>query len=74
MFNEFYHRVMFPMFFATVVGSLWVAAWSKALTDEVDKHTWPALPVPHHIEKAPAQSPAAQPGSPLLKQIFLKND
>jgi hypothetical protein len=63
MFNELYQRILFPIFVATLIGSLWVAAWSKSLTDEADKHTWPALPAPHRSVEASAQQSSAQQSS-----------
>jgi len=67
MFNELYHRMLYPLFVATLIGSLWVAAWSKALTDEADKHTWPALQAPHHAVDAPAQQSDSQAAPELFK-------
>ena len=68
MFYRSFHRMVFPLVMITVIGTVWVVAWSQALAAESQKHYWPALPVPHHV----IPSPATTDGS--LHQVLLKHD
>jgi hypothetical protein len=68
MFYRSFHRLVFPMVTITIIGTVWVVAWSQALIAETERHFWPALPVPHHVIQSPAQ------GDGSLQQVFLKDD
>ncbi|MGD0388995.1 MAG: hypothetical protein ABSC42_08580 [Tepidisphaeraceae bacterium] len=68
MLYQSFHRLVFPMVTITIIGTVWVVAWSQALTAEADKRFWPALPVPYHVIQSPAQSDGS------LQEIFLKHD
>jgi hypothetical protein len=68
MFYQSFHRLVFPIVTLTIIGTVWIVAWSQALVAETERHFWPALPVPHHV----IQSPSPSEGS--LQQVFLKHD
>ncbi|HEX4054434.1 MAG TPA: hypothetical protein VHX86_09225 [Tepidisphaeraceae bacterium] len=64
MFYALFHRMLFPALVTTIVGAIWVVGWTQTLTDEVEKGTWPALPVSTPaVQTSAAQSQAAVPRS-----------
>ena len=70
MFHDFIHRMVFPTLVATVVGSVWVAGWSRTLVDEANKGYWPALEVPR---TAITTQPSDQDDTS-FQQVLLKHD
>jgi len=68
MLYRSFHRLVFPIVIITVIGTVWVVAWSQALVAETERHFWPALPVSHHA----LQPPSSDQGS--LQQVLLKHD
>ncbi|MGD0139298.1 MAG: hypothetical protein ABSD28_10500 [Tepidisphaeraceae bacterium] len=68
MFYQSFHRLVFPIVTFTIIGAVWIVAWSQALVAETEKHSWPALPVPHHVIQSPS------PGEGSLQQVFLEHD
>ena len=80
MIYEAFHRLVFPSVVVSVVGSVWITAWSHAVVAEAMKGTWPALPVPGHVINAqPDQDSSDQKSLPAQKdlsfqKVLLKND
>jgi hypothetical protein len=81
MIYEAFHRLVFPAVVVSVVGSVWITAWSHAVIAEASKGSWPALPVPDRVlrieqeEAAKDLSPkTASPKDPSLHKVFLEHD
>lgn len=73
MFYASFHKLVFPMVLVTVVGSVWVAAWSQSVQAEAEQNSWPALPVPnHHNQTASSVETSTQDDS--LQQVLLKHN
>jgi len=73
MFYRSFHQLVFPMVFVTVVGSVWIAAWSEALQAEAERGTWPALPIQDREDRpAGTGKPTIQNKS--LQQVLLEHD
>lgn len=73
MFYRSFHQLVFPVVFVTVVGSVWIAAWSEALQAEAEKGTWPALPIQDR-EDRPANTADPSSQSKSLQQVLLEHD
>ena len=43
MLYEMFRRLLYPMVVVTVVGTLWVVAWSHSLVNEAYSESMPAL-------------------------------
>jgi hypothetical protein len=79
MFYESFRKLVFPTVLLTVVGAVWVVAWSKELQTEVDRNSWPALPLPPALraelnKNAAAEAAIPPPKPQSLQKVFLKND
>lgn len=86
MIYEAFHRLVFPGVVVSIVGSVWITAWSHAVVAEATKGSWPALPVPHHKDSSqPEQNASGQTDpsvqkeqtvqkDPSLQKVLLKND
>jgi hypothetical protein len=46
MFRESIRQLMFLGLVATIVGSVWVVAWSQELQAEATRGCYPAMPIP----------------------------
>jgi hypothetical protein len=55
MFSDLFHRLIFHMAVVTVITTVWVSAWSKAVVDEANRSWWPAGPV--HQQQVDARKP-----------------
>ena len=81
MIYEAFHRLMFPSVVVSIVGSVWITAWSHAVVAEAMKGSWPALPVPHHLDQfqageqdASAQKSPPTQKDPSLQKVLLKDN
>jgi len=45
MLSDLFHRLIYHMAVFTVIVTVWVSAWSKALVDEANRHYWPPMQV-----------------------------
>jgi hypothetical protein len=73
MFYDSFHRLVFPIVLFTVIGTVWVAAWSQSLQAEAAKSSWPALPLPNREHRsATSGDPSSKTES--LQQVLLEND
>jgi hypothetical protein len=46
MFNELFHRLLFPTLVATVVGTVWVVGWAQTVINEANRGWWPPIALP----------------------------
>jgi len=60
MLSDLFHRLIYHMAVLTVIATVWVSAWSKALVDEANRHWWPPLPA-HRQAEAHAPIVVAEP-------------
>lgn len=71
MLHDRFRQLLLPTIVVTVVGSLWVAAWSQALEAQA-KMGFPAPSAELQNPTPTADESAAQSDS--LHKVFLKND
>ncbi len=60
MFSDLFHRFIYYSAVLTVVATVWVSAWSKALMEEANIGTWPPLQ-PHLEMVSHSAAPAVMP-------------
>jgi len=60
MLANLVHRLVYYLAVATVITTVWVAAWAQALSAQAQRRWRPALPLPGHALAAPANAAAGQ--------------
>jgi len=59
MLANLVHRLIYYLAVATVITTVWVAAWAQAICAQAQRGWWPALPQPGHALAAPANPSVA---------------
>jgi hypothetical protein len=50
------HRLIYYLAVVTVITTVWIAAWARAIRAEADRGWWPALPAPEHVLAVPGNA------------------
>jgi hypothetical protein len=61
MLSDLFHRSIYHLAVITVIATVWVSAWSKALVDEANRRWWPPLPTPRQIAEHNSSVAVAEP-------------